>query len=358
MKVRARHCAWVLAALSTTLTACDDATAPLGAFDPEVTAEAMSQMAVAGEDAGEAFAGLSLAGDLFSGSTAAELLPSARHGVLMDPAGARSFATSAATAPFFPSNYLGVTFVWSHGQQRYVESAETGAPADGIRLIYYAVDPFTHRPSQPLTALGRIDLRDLSSASSQRLGVTVVRSADGSDVTLADYILDASYSATEETISVRQVAEGYLSNGMDRLNFDLANEATLTETDFLLEQDFEMALAGTDVRVSYQGSISGDWSAEEGTLEIAATVEGDGTSVRFELSAEGDALTGAVYHGSTLVASISGTGDEPVFTNEATGEPLTGEQLEALAEIFRSVEGLFELAAGIFPAALSASRGS
>ncbi|MBW3553978.1 MAG: hypothetical protein KY466_10730 [Gemmatimonadetes bacterium] len=351
MKVRARHSVWVLAALATTLTACDDATAPLGAFDPELTAEAMSEMAVAGEGAGEAFAGLALAGDLFSGSTAAELLPSLQHGVLMDAAGARSYATSAATAPFFPSNYLGVTFVWSHGQQRYVESAEPGAPADGIRLIYYAVNPTNGRPSQPITPLGHIDLRDLSTAASQRLGVAVVETSGEADVTLADYIVDASYTATDQQMSVRQAADGYLSNGTHRLNFDLVNEATFTETDFVLEQAYEIALADSDARVAFEGSIAGEWNSGEGTLEIAATVEGNGTSVRFELSATGDAVEGGVYHGSTLVATISGTSDQPVFTNAITGEPLTAEQLEALAEIFHSVEGLFDLAAGIFPAA-------
>lgn len=351
MKVRTRHCAWVLAALSISLIACDDATAPLGAFDPQLTAEAMSEMAVAGEGAGEAFAGLALAGDLFSGSTAADLLPSPEQGLLMDPAGARSYATSAATAPFFPSNYLGVTFVWSHGQQRYVESADAGAPADGIRLIYYAVNPATGRPAQPITPLGHIDLRDLSGAASQRLGVAVVETAGEADITRADYVVDASYTATDQEMSVRQAAGGYLSDGVHRLDFDLVNEATMTETDFLLEQTYEIALADSDARVAYEGSIAGEWAAEEGTLEIAASVEGNGTTVRFELGATGDAIEGGVYHGSMLVATISGTGDQPVFTNAVTGEPLTPEQLEALAEIFHAVEGLLDLAAGIFPAA-------
>ena len=348
MTVSTRRSAWILAAVfSTVLTACDS-TGPSSAFDPEITADAMSQMAVAGEEAGEAFAGLALAGDLFTQTSAAELLPSDGR-ILMDPASARTFATSAVVQPFFPSNYLGVTFVWSHAEERYVASEEAGAPADGIRLIYYAVDPFTHQPAEPLTALGRIDLRDLSGASSQRLGVAVVSTSGSTDVTLADYFLDASYTSTQQETSVRQVADGYLSNGVARLDFDLVNEAAVTETGFTLDQSYEMALAGTDVRVAYQGTLAGDWASEEGTLDIVASVEGNGTSVRFELSAAGEQLEGGVYHGSDLVATISGTGDAPVFTNAATGEPLTAEQLEALAEIFHAVEGLFELAEGIFP---------
>ena len=350
MKVT-RRSAWIVGALAfLPLAGCESTTGP-GEFDPVVTADAMAEMQVAGEEVGEAFAGLALAGNLFAGSGAQLMLPTAEHGVMMDVATARAYADPAVAADFFPSNYLGVTFVWNFAEEGYVASDEPGAPEDGIRVVYYAVDPFTHMPAEPLTALGRIDLRDLSTAASQRLGIAIVRTAGEDDVTLADYFLDASYTATETSFGVRQIADGYLSDGAARLDFELVNEMDLNEEQLILDQSYEMSLAGTDIGVAYEGTFTGDWETEAGTAEIAATVTGNGTSVRFELAVDAEEmLTGSVYHGSELVATISGTGDEPVFTNAATGEPLTAEQLEALAEIFRAVEGLFELAEGIFPA--------
>lgn len=349
MTVRGRLSPWVLALAPLMLAGCDgDATGP-GIFDPALTAEAMHDMEAAGDEVGEAFVSLSLAGSLFDGSTAAAMMPSSERGLLMDESATRLYA--ASVGPFFPSNYLGVTFVWSFAEQRYVPSEETGAPTDGIRVVYYAVDPTTEAPAEPLNALGYIDLRDLSGAASQRLGVQVVRTTGGSNTTLADYYLDASYSSTATELSVRQQAEGYLSNGTDRLDFDLVNDASFTETDFIVEQAYEMALAGTDVRVTYDGVIALDWETETGSITISATVAGHGSSVRFELSSDGETLEGGVYHGDRLVATISGTGDAPVFTNAETGEELTAEQLEHLAGIFHSVERMFELAAGLFPGA-------
>lgn len=347
MKITTRlRFAVVAALMGATLTACDDATAPVGTFDPEVTAAAMADMVAASEDMEEAWVGMALAGGLFENTSSASLLPGGGT-ILLDAVATRDYADRFGTRAFFPSNYLGVTFVWNQGQQGYVASEETGAPEDGIRVIYYAVNPTNGRPSNPLTPLGYIDLRDLSTAASDRLGVTVEQTGDAA-ATLADYFIDLSYSSTQDETVVEQVSEGYLSNGSDRLDFDLANVVTITETTLTLDQSYEMSLAGTDVRVSYDGALSGDWAGESTTLSIDATITGSGTTVRFEIASDGELVDGGVYHGSVLVATISGSADHPVFTSAATGEELTAAQLEALADVFSAVEGLFELAGGIF----------
>lgn len=76
---------------------------------------------------------------------------------------------------------------------------------------------------------------------------------------------------------------------------------------------------------------------------------GNGTSLRFEVTATGELIEGGVYHGSQLVAHISDSPEGPVFTDAATGEPLTAEQLESLGRVFHAVDDMFELAERLFP---------
>ena len=46
----------------------------------------------------------------------------------------------------------------------------TGAPANGVRFLLYAVDPVTFQPVEPLVEAGYVDITDLSGGNTQSVG--------------------------------------------------------------------------------------------------------------------------------------------------------------------------------------------
>lgn len=344
--------AWIrsaslVAVVAAAGVACDDGAAPDVDFDPRPVADAMEGMVAATEGLGDALASLAAADALFEGTATASVLPQA-EGLAPEARALRELAEASALG-FFPSNYLGVTFVWDALEGRYVPGEAAGAPEDGIRIVYYAVDPVTEQPASPLNALGYVDLRDLSTPASDRLGVMIVRGGD-TPVTLADYYVDIAYSTTETQFSVDVSSVGYLSNGTDQLNFDLSQGVDLTETEMVLTQDYSMGLEGTDIGVAYQAMLSADPQTETGTLAATATITNGAETVTLELTADENTLDGVVRYQGVEVAYIGGTFDAPTFTDRH-GEPLSQEDMQALADLWQAVGALFELAEGIFQVA-------
>lgn len=330
-------------ALLTGLAACDDATGPAGEFDARATADAVASMVTAGDELGDAFGSMEAAGPLFQDPGTAQLVAG---GPALDAEATRRYLEGPRPQAFFPSNYLGVTFEYSATEGQYVPTELAGAPADGIRIVYYAVDPFTHVP-QPESPLGHIDLRDLSGAASDRLGVEVVNTAGSAPITLADYYLDVSWTLTDTQIGAVMESVGFLSNGEVQLDFDLGQSASLSETAVEVAQDFWMGLHGSDLSVRYVAELAGTPQSEDGTLAMAITVTNEGRTASFDVAMSENALEGVITSGGAVVAYIGGTPDEPEFT-DLEGNPVDPAELEALEELFAGVSALFELAAGIF----------
>lgn len=65
---------------------------------------------------------------------------------------------SGSTAAVIPAPLLGKTMEYSVGQGRYVVGERTGAPANGVRFVLYAVDPLTEDIVTPLVETGYVDL--------------------------------------------------------------------------------------------------------------------------------------------------------------------------------------------------------
>ena len=59
----------------------------------------------------------------------------------------RQQAATSPEAKVIPASVLGTTYVFDPLQHSYVaDPSRTGAPANGVRYILYAVNPFTHEP--------------------------------------------------------------------------------------------------------------------------------------------------------------------------------------------------------------------
>jgi hypothetical protein len=312
------------------LAACGDSTGPedfdaqstqlkaqavLGAFDQNL---ALQSLSVLGSTISFGAAQAALAAGPFdptaTPATTAERLRALRN---LSP----SFGGTGALA-LFPTDLLGKTFVWDVQLGHYVLDANaTGAPADGIRFILYAVDPVLGRVLTPLNDIGYFDLIDVSTASADAVQLVAVVN----DVTYLDYTASASKSTTSATVG----AVGFLSNGTDQVDFDLS--ATLSgagfSVDYLIEAD--------------QGSVRLVASLTEAGLSATLTLEGDGDTVEMELAIGTSTIEGGITYNGDLAVEIGGTPEQPTFTRP-DGTPLTENEINALMALGAIIDQLFE----------------
>ncbi|MGK7312398.1 MAG: hypothetical protein ACN0LA_09185 [Candidatus Longimicrobiales bacterium M2_2A_002] len=340
-------CGAALMVIVLSAAACDDsATDPVDQFDARDAEQAMESMisAVDTAELANAYGSLESASYLFSGAMATML----ENPVQMDVRGLEPAAELAAEV--IPSEYLGTTFVWDEGQLSYVAGDAPGAPADGVRVIYYAIDPITGQPASPLNPLGYVDLRDLSTAEANILALTVVRTSGEEDVTLADYTMELSFTWTQSSLEYDVASEGFLSNGTDQLNFDLSQSLSATETLVTIDQAYSLDLEGTGHAISFTATVTSDPSSQSedpGTLEAVATITDGEQTVVLDVSYANNALDGSITHNGATVVLMGGDLDDPTFT-DANGDPLSQEQLEALRQLWEHIGEMFEFVEKIF----------
>jgi hypothetical protein len=353
-----RNLRWtaLLAVFAIGSTACSDdgPSGPSGTdFDP-VTAEQAtenlqarldsdSDMLVSLELASE---GLSLAGGTFS------VVTPERLDQPVTPLSARvvySSMMASSMEPIFPSNLLGVTFEWGAAEGHYVPTERAGAPADGIRFILYAIDPLTRRPAEPLTETGFLDLTDEGDASATRLGIY----AESGGEALVDYFIEMTYQLLgEQDLSATLTAEGYISDGTERLNFELDEMATVLGSTQMIsvDVDYVLSLAGEDVSVettlSTELDLSGEGSIEVATAGLTIRNGSDVAVLSMELAAD-NTLSGVLTYNGEPALYVSGTEGDPVF-ERADGEPLTSEDVAALLQLYDLLGDVFDLGEHLF----------
>ncbi len=330
--------------ISLTATACDEAVSVTGDFDPRGAADAVETITAVGSQAKDAFASLELAApQVFPDASAAALLPADAR--LLTSANALQFAGVYA-APFFPANYLGVTFVYDVIAGAYVAGEQTGAPADGVRILYYAVDPISGRPTLPLNALGYVDLRDLGGASSERMGIRIIQTSGASDVALADYYIDVAVTQTPTAAGVIMSAPGFLSDGTDMLDFSLHQQIAVSESEIRIEQDHTMGLAGGP-SIGFDGTLISDFETQSATYAMVSVIEDGPNRVVLDVEIVNEVLAGEIRHNGVIVAIIGGTTHAPTFTG-ADGQPLDDAARVNIRNLFDGIDPLLELAASVF----------
>jgi hypothetical protein len=95
-------------------------------------------------------------------------------------------AASITPEPFtLPDPLVGRTLVWDH-RDGYVPSRRPGAPAHGVRLILYRMDPETGYPVAPRVEIGYLDITDEDDAAGEGVRVLAVHTTGPARV-VADY---------------------------------------------------------------------------------------------------------------------------------------------------------------------------
>jgi hypothetical protein len=359
------------AALTATLllAACSNsATGPGGAanFDAQATAQRAQSVTSTAESDPNLGPSLGLVSDALSTSSAMPsvagffvgqglrpmLDPGAVQAMIRDLGGSGVGGGSNPAlrlSLLLPDSLMGSTFVWNTTTGHYeVDGARTGAPSNGLRFIYYAIDPITKKPAEPLNELGYIDLTDQSTQTSGLvLGVKVVNTSGSSDVTLVDYTVEGSVVLAGDTqLSAR--AQGYLSDGTDRLDFTLteqvvipAGSSTVTGT-----AHYQLASGGVTVVLDTDGSFDLDTGQmTSATLDLSISQDTDTALVHLSLAADGT-LDGHVDYQGTTVILIGGTVDQPTFS-KPDGSALTDQDKQALKSLVDAIQSVGDFADSI-----------
>ena len=223
----------------------------------------------------------------------------------------------------FPANYLGTTWVYDEATESYVIAPDsTDGPDTGVRISLYAVDPILHQIVEPLTYVGYVELTDEGDATADAVRISAFIGSTN--------VLNYVASATVTTSSVTFSADGFVSDGSTQVNFELS--VTLTQDTQQATIDYLVYLV--DGSASVHLVVNADGLAESMTINLTV-VHGDHTVV-FNVTGSELGVSGTVTHNGALVVEISGTGDQPTFV-DGNGDPLTGDQLQALGEMFESV---------------------
>lgn len=333
-------------ALVGLMTACGggDNNAPDAPFDPAGTTSDLA--AVEASFDSDAMAGFASAAPWISttlGETQAAAALRAAPSKMMaaSKAGSRTWAGAVARVytqpaggmrPLSPraailDEHLGVTFTRNAETLEYEASDRNGAPANGVRFIVYAVNPISGQPVTPLQEVGYADVEITSGTTSGSIRIELV----SDDVTYLDYTVAATGSQSQITVGVA----GFVSNGEDRVNFDLDTQIDLADEVITFDYVLIVPTRG-NFRLEYDQRIteatvtsSLEMRGPHGTVAIAGSQTQSGGT--YEVEVNGDAF-------ATITVT---TGQDPVITG-ADGEPLTEEELDALQDVFLVFLGGFD----------------
>ena len=258
-------------------------------------------------------------------------------------------SVSASAEPIFPSNLLGLTFVWN-GTQYVADETISGAPANGVRFIVYAINPVTRQPVEPLVEVGFLDLTDDGSAASTRLGIRLVDTTGAEPVDLIDYFIDVAFTVTETTSTVILASIGFVSDGSETLDFELTQELAFADSGGgSVVVDYEFTVQSTGLTLAFDAAVEFDAETEESTgLSAALTLsEGADVVVLSVTESQLGALDGEItFNGATAIL-VSGTATNPQFTRP-DGSELTATEVQALVAIVDAITEVLLIAEELF----------
>lgn len=308
-------------ALALGISGCEDGTSPvdLHGLDPAAVASAVNALSTPLQGPREAVTNLR--------SARADL---AAAGVDLD--------WSAESTVQFPDHVAGSTFVYSPDSQGWViDESRTGAPADGVRVLWYPLDS-TGRVLDA-TESGYIDIQPADVAGTAPIAIRVV--ATGSDAApLLDFTQDYTWTGNGDEVESFE-AEGWYSNDERLVNFSLESTETATAATGDVEYSYTSVMQDDETRyqLTAEGTTDGGTSGYDDA--VTATIERGGAITVLEVRFLGTGNTqqdveGFVRHNGTTVALVELRGGGYAFTTP-DGDELSASQTNELNALFQTV---------------------
>ncbi len=351
MSFRPKYLGALAMAFTLALSACTDTTGPVpGSFDADATTSSVEAVEASFNSA--AFESFAVLGPEFAvggaaASTSAALVANARHldsRDLTQQAEAIAYELAAAMAPaavLIPEEYWGV-YVYVPGEG-YVLDAEAGTPVNGVRFMLYAVNPVTKDIAEPLNEIGYADLIDESTEQTAAVRLMVV----SDEVTYLDYSVSTTGPITSPIFNIL----GYVTDGVDRADFDLSVsfEFTFAGSTVDILYDIDVNDANILVDLHFEGNSEGEGSGTidftfshgENTVTVVGTIEagiGD-----FEVQANGQLF--ATITTTETTVTVLGPNEEPLSAEHAAAlrklVDMIEDVMDTWEELFHPVEFLF-----------------
>ncbi len=243
-----------------------------------------------------------------------------------------------ASVAGIPSAVLGTTFIWDLDSGTYVASDLSGAPAQGVRFILYAINPVTGLPVQTLDELGYVDVIDVSTSTT--LATHVLVYAEGR--TWLEYTISGTGSESSGAVTV----EGFASNGVDRVNYSLANTIAQSSNGLVLTLDYSLSVPSRSLTLVYTATF-GNIAPDQVAVTLDFSISGRNGDVRVSgtYGASGGAFS--VRVNGEVFATVTITNNAPVVAS-ATGTPLTAEEEASLQSILEFYDGSLGVFDGLF----------
>ncbi len=225
----------------------------------------------------------------------------------------RRVGTGGPAAVTFPPGFLGRVFRYESVSGSWVvDETRTGAPADGVRVIWYQLDG--SQVELPAHELGHIDLTDGDEPALEQLHIRGVEVRTGADnVALLDFVQGYAMDGGIQTFE----AAGSYSDGLRDVEFALDLEETAGGS----AQEYSVVVTLEDGPVSYEFRSEGTGSVQGAGFDDAmrATVEigSDRTVLEIEISGVGPQreAAGTITFNGTLLARVAADGTLYTFTD-------------------------------------------
>lgn len=302
----------------------DDGTSPadLGSLDPMALATALDELQAplqasnpAITNLRQSISGLTEAGIEFDHPATTRFTAAFRSVALAPPA--------PPLAVVIPPEALGATFVLDVATMEWVQhESREGAPADGVRIIWYAVDG-SGEIALPLTEQGYIDVTPGQNTAADPIMVRIV-DTEGSPLTLMDYGQWHDTTSVGTAATEAFGATGFFADATTTVDFSMSSSETADTVSG--DEMYELAVTLEDPEVAYELEVSGDVEgASDGydDLLTATAVHNSATTI-MELAFRGTAdlqesASGTLAHDGTVVANIDIAGNSFQFSKPGGG---------------------------------------
>jgi len=261
-------------------------------------------------------------------------------------------------ASVVPAPLLGTTSTWDVTTHAYIQSssATPAAPANGVRIILYTIDPATgHIMESPLTPVGYVDLVDHSSGNTNSLQVTIFGGTPGAtgNTTYADYTVTATVTGSPVVTGFNASASGFVTDGIRTLAFSGTFVATGLDTNHpnvTIDGTWDLDNPVIHV-VSHETITSPDANDATITLDFSVTRGNETVSetgpIVVVVSPQTVTVDVAIAVNGVPFARISGT-NNGITIRHADGSALSSDETQAVSDLFTlpaqlqsAVESLF-----------------
>lgn len=233
----------------------------------------------------------------------------------------------ATGTALLPARVLGATLTWVPSRGRYLPGEEPGAPANGVRFMLYAIDVATGRPAAPLRPVGHVDVTDAGTPEGGAVRLRIVSGA----TTWLDYVVSADRTTESAVIGMR----GFVTNGADRISFDIRTEHALDDSTDGGRMDYRIGVPSRDLALQWTVVLGSPGSAAEPmTLDLALSSSDGSVLVTGRVTAGAGTLHALANNVPVATVSVSGSG---LALRQPDGAELAPAEARAVSQVLASV---------------------